>query len=99
MMFDVTQVVLHREFGFGYDRMLKFSNALNEYYAHYYIAIDSRDPSAEELREYLDRELLDVVKDRQEIKRFEERYPWIKPIDYTRPRKPHEKIHPKAKRK
>lgn len=81
LMVDTLQVTLH-DFGWGYDRILRITQAWAEAYNHYHDTMDVKNPEADVLREHLDRELYDILKDKQDLIPFEERYPDIKEITY-----------------
>ena len=84
LMMDTLQIVLHNELGFGYDRIMKITKAWADAYNHYHDTLDVKNVEADVLRVHLDRELADILKDRQELIPFEERYPEIKEIAYKK---------------
>ena len=84
LMMDTLQIVLHNELGFGYDRIMRITKAWADAYNHYHDTLDVKNVEADVLREHLDRELAGIMKDKQEIIRFEDRYPEIKEITYGR---------------
>ena len=84
LMMDTLQIVLHNELGFGYDRIMKLTKAWADAYNHYHDTLDVKNVEADVLREHLDRELAGIMKDKQELIRFEDRYPEIKEITYGR---------------
>lgn len=81
MMLDTLQIALHREFGFGYDRIKKVTDEWSELYNFYHDAL-TRNVEADYLQERLDRELRDILKDKQPLIPFKERYPEVKQITY-----------------
>lgn len=87
LMLDTLQITLHKHFGFGFDRILKASLAWADIYNHYYDVMDLKNPECDVLREHLDEELRDIIKDRQRFADFDERYPEIKKITYDGRRK------------
>jgi hypothetical protein len=81
LMLDTLQVTLHNEFGFGYDRIKRVTDAWSKYYNTYHDALTG-GPEADYYQEKLDRELLDFIKGRQPLIPFRQRYPEIKEIRY-----------------
>ena len=84
LMMDTLQIVLHNELGFGYDRIMRITKAWGNEYNHYHDVFNVKHAEADVLRVHLDRELADILKGRQELIPFEERYPEIKEITYGR---------------
>ena len=82
LMMDTLQIVLHNELGFGYNRIMRITKAWADAYNHYHDTLDVKNVEADVLREHLDRELAGIMKDKQELIRFEDRYPEIKEITY-----------------
>lgn len=81
LMLDAAQIVLHNEFGWGYERIKRFSDALAECYGHYHGALE-KGPEQDVYQEHLDRGVEEVLRGRQKLIPFEERYPEIKKISY-----------------
>ena len=84
LMMDTLQIVLHNELGFGYDRIMRITKAWGCEYNHYHDVFNVKHAEADVLRVHLDRELADILKGRQELIPFEDRYPEIKEITYGR---------------
>ena len=84
LMMDTLQIVLHNELGFGYDRIMRITKAWGSEYNHYHDVFNVKHAEADVLRVHLDRELADILKGRQELIPFEDRYPEIKEITYGR---------------
>ena len=82
LMMDTLQIVLHNELGFGYERIMRITKAWGSEYNHYHDVFNVKHAEADVLRVHLDRELTDILKGRQELIPFEERYPEIKEIAY-----------------
>lgn len=83
LMLDTLQIVLHREFGFGYERIKRVVNAWGPVYDHYYDVMDLKNPECDVIREHLDAELRDIIKDKQPFADFRARYPEVKTINYN----------------
>ena len=84
LMMDTLQIVLHNELGFGYDRIMRITKAWGSEYNHYHDVFNVKHAEADVLRVHLDRELTDILKGRQDLIPFEERYPEIKEITYKK---------------
>ena len=75
------QVTLHQEFGFGYDRIKRLTDAWSQTYNQFHDALDG-GTEADYWQEKLDRLLLDLLRDHQALIPFGERYPEIREITY-----------------
>ena len=82
LMMDTLQIVLHNELGFGYDRIMRITEAWGSEYNHYHDALSIKHVEADVLRVHLDRELADILKGHQDLIPFEARYPEIREITY-----------------
>lgn len=81
LMLDTLQVTLHQEFGFGYDRIKRLTDAWGKTYNQFHDALDG-GTEADYWQEKLDRLLLDLLRDHQALIPFGERYPEIQEITY-----------------
>lgn len=81
LMLDTLQVTLHQEFGFGYDRIKRLTDAWGKTYNQFHDAPDG-GTEADYWQEKLDRLLLDLLRDHQALIPFGERYPEIREITY-----------------
>ena len=81
LMLDTLQVTLHQEFGFGYDRIKRLTDAWGKTYNQFHDALDGWT-EADYWQEKLDRLLLDLLRDHQALIPFRERYPEIREITY-----------------
>lgn len=75
------QVTLHQEFGFGYGRIKRLTDAWSQTYNQFHDALDG-GTEADYWQEKLDRLLLDLLRDHQALIPFGERYPEIREITY-----------------
>lgn len=75
------RVTLHQEFGFGYDRIKRLTDAWSKTYAQFHDDLDG-GTEADCWQEKLDRLLLDLLRDHQALIPFRERYPEIREITY-----------------
>ena len=79
---DLMEVALHRK-GWGYDRingLIDLMRELDEYYSPAWEATMESDV----YQTKLDNELLDIIKDKQELIPFHERYPEVKRLGYNK---------------
>lgn len=82
MMVDTLQVTLH-EHGWGYDRIKALCDLWSDNYKEYSRALmPKRDPEADAAQEHLDRALADILKGKQALIPFYERYPDIQLVHY-----------------
>ena len=81
LMLDTLQVTLHQEFGFGYDRIKRLTDAWSKTYNQFHDALDG-GTEADYWQEKLDRLLMDLLRDHQALIPFGERYPEIREITY-----------------
>ena len=79
-MVDTLQLAIHEEFGWGYDRIERLTKAWGAKYSEFYPCLGTKDQEADYLRECLDRQLKEVIRDHMELIPFKERYPEIKEI-------------------
>ena len=80
--FDMIEICLHRQ-GWGYDRIKRLRDSLNEisnYYADAFINCMEQDVRQEQL----DRELQDILKDREPFTPFAKRYPNVITLGYEK---------------
>ncbi len=82
-MLDTLQITIHREFGWGYDRIKLLSEAWSKTFAQYKGSL-TRGPEQDVAQDHLDRALLEIMRGRQELIPFAERYPYLREIKYDR---------------
>ena len=83
--FDLVEVVLHRDFGWGYDRIKRLLDAVSEADAYYHPAVESYNPEQPIYQERLDNVLREIVGERQEFYPFKQRYALIGEASYEKP--------------
>lgn len=83
-MLDTLQIAIHREFGFGYARIMRLCGTWKAVRQEYKSAMDPRDPECDVAQEHMDRELRGIVKGLQEFYPCEERYPELNKVRYER---------------
>lgn len=82
MMVDTLQVTLH-EHGWGYERIKALCDLWAHNYEKYSGALRPKvDPEADVAQEHLDQALADILKGKQALIPFYERYPDIQPVRY-----------------
>ena len=81
LMLDTLQITMHTEFGWGYERIVRLTEAWGEVFDHYRGSC-AGGVEADVLQEHMDRHLKDIVKDHMELIPFELRYPDIRKITY-----------------
>lgn len=82
MMVDTLQVTLH-EAGWGYDRIKALCERWADNYNEYSAALRPlKDSEADVAQEHLDRALSQIIKGKQELIPFYDRYPDIKKVKY-----------------
>ena len=81
LMLDTLQVTMHREYGWGYDRIKALSEQWAALYNHFHGAID-RGPEQDVFQEHLDRQLVEIMRGKQALIPFAQRYPYLREIKY-----------------
>ena len=83
-MIDTLQMTLHQTEGWGYDRIMRLTEAWVQTQKEHTPALNSNDPAADVMQEHMDRVLAEIIRDKAELIRFPERYPNAKKIKYGR---------------
>lgn len=83
LMLDTLQITMHVEHGWGFDRIKALSEAWAKVYNQLHGAVE-RGPEQDVAQEHLDRALLEIMRGRQELIPFAERYPYLREIKYGR---------------
>ena len=83
LMLDTCQITLHEQFGWGYERIKRFSDAWGDCYNEYFEALMNRMES-DVWQVRLDRALDAILAGHQELIPFKERYPYVKTPGYDR---------------
>lgn len=84
-MIDTLQIALHEELGWGFDRIMRVTEAWEKVREEYSPAVDPRDKMCDVKQEHMDRifnEICAVKKLKPHS--FEERYPHLKKHRYDR---------------
>lgn len=81
---DTLQMALHQTEGWGYDRIMRITQAWLETQREYKPALNCKDPASDVCQEHMDRVLAEIISGKAELIRFPDRYPNAKKIKYGR---------------
>lgn len=81
---DTLQMTMHQQEGWGYDRIMRITQAWLETQREYKPALNCKDPAADVCQEHMDRVLAEIIRDRMTLIPFPDRYPNAKKIKYGR---------------
>lgn len=81
---DTLQIAIHQSEGWGYDRIMRLTEAWAEVRKEYKPALDCRNPEADVRQEHMDRVLAQIINGKAELIPFPDRYPDLKRIKYGR---------------
>lgn len=79
---DTLTITLHAEYGWGYDRLMMLMDDWAASRKKYQEAINPDDVEADVAQEHIDRILTQIIRGKQDLIPFEERYPTLKKIKY-----------------
>lgn len=83
-MIDTLQMTLHQTEGWGYDRIMRLTEAWQQTQREYTPALNCKDPEADVRQEHMDRVLAQIINGKAELIPFPARYPGLKKIRYGR---------------
>ena len=83
-MIDTLQMTLHQTEGWGYDRIMRLTEAWQQTQKEYTPALNSNDPAADVMQEHMDRVMAQIIGDKQDLKPFQERYHELRKVTYGR---------------
>ena len=83
-MIDTLQMTLHQTEGWGYDRIMRLTEAWQQTQKEYTPALNSNDPAADVMQEHMDRVIAQIISGKQELRPFQERYPELRKVTYGR---------------
>ena len=83
-MTDTLQMTLHQTEGWGYERIMRLTEAWQQTQKEYTPALNSNDPAADVRQEHMDRVLAQIINGKAELIPFPDRYPDLKKIEYRR---------------
>lgn len=71
---DTLQIAIHQSEGWGYDRIMRLTEAWAEVRKEYRPALDYKNPAADVCQEHMDRVLKEIIRDKAELIPHAERY-------------------------
>lgn len=83
-MIDTLQMTLHQTEDWGYDRIMRLTEAWQQTRDEYMPVLNSKDPSADVMQEHMDRVMAQIISGRQDLMPFPERYNELKKVTYGR---------------
>ena len=83
-MIDTLQMTLHQTEGWGYDRIMRLTEAWQQTQREYTPALNSNDPAADVMQEHMDRVMAQIIGGKQDLKPFPERYHELRKVTYGR---------------
>lgn len=81
---DTLQMTMHQQEGWGYDRIMRITQAWLKTQREYKPALNCKDPAADVRQEHMDRVLAEILNGKAELIPFPDRYPDLKKIKYGR---------------
>ena len=81
---DTLQMTMHQQEGWGYDRIMRITQAWLETQREYKPALNCKDPAADVCQEHMDRILAEIIRDRMTLIPFPERYHELRKVTYGR---------------
>ena len=79
-MIDTLQMTLHQTEGWGYDRIMRLTEAWEQTQREYTPALNSNDPAADVMQEHMDRVMAQIIGGKQDLKPFPERYQELRKV-------------------
>ena len=81
---DNQQMALHQTEGWGYDRIMRITQAWLETQREYKPALNCKDPEADVRQEHMDRVLAQIINGKAKLIPFPDRYKDLKKVRYGR---------------
>lgn len=81
---DTLQIAIHQSEGWGYDRIMRLTEAWAEVRKEYRPALDYKNPAADVCQEHMDRVMAQIISGRQDLMPFPERYNELRKVTYGR---------------
>lgn len=79
---DTLQMTMHQQEGWGYDRIMRITQAWLETQREYKPALNCKNPAADVCQEHMDRVLKEIIRDKAELIPHAERYKDLKKVTY-----------------
>lgn len=83
-MTDTLQMTLHQTEGWGYDRIMRLTEAWQQTQREYMPALNSNDQAADVMQEHMDRVMAQIINNKQKLRPFQERYHELRKVTYGR---------------
>lgn len=83
-MIDTLQMTLHQTEGWGYERIMRLTEAWQQTQKEYMPALNSSDPAADVMQEHMDRVMAQIIGGKQALRPFPERYHELRKVTYGR---------------
>lgn len=83
-MIDTLQMTLHETEGWGYERIMRLTEAWQQTQREYMPALNSNDPAADVMQEHMDRVLAEIIGGKQKLLSFSKRYHELRKVTYGR---------------
>lgn len=81
-MIDTLQMTLHQTEGWGYERIMRLTEAWQQTQKEYKPALNCKDPAADVCQEHMDRVLAEILNGKAELIPFPDRYKELKKVTY-----------------
>ena len=81
---DTLQIAIHQTEGWGYDRIMRLTEAWAEVRKEYRPALDYKIPAEDVCQEHMDRVLAEIIRDKAKLIPFPDRYKDLKKVRYGR---------------
>ncbi len=81
-MIDTLQMAIHQTEGWGYERIMRLTEAWQQTQKEYTPALNSNDPAADVMQEHMDRVLKEIIRHKAELIPFPDRYKELKKVTY-----------------
>ena len=83
-MTDTLQMTLHLTEGWGYERIMRLTEAWHDVRAEYSAVMNPGNPDADVMQEHMDRVIAQIIGGKQELRPFPERYHELRKVTYGR---------------
>ena len=83
-MIDTLQMAIHQTEGWGYERIMRLTEAWQQTQKEYTPALNYNDPAADVMQEHMDRVMAQIIGGKQELRPFPERYHELRKVTYSR---------------
>ena len=83
-MIDTLQMTLHQTEGWGYERIMRLTEAWQQTQKEYTPALNSNDPAADVMQAHMDRVMAQIIGGKQPLRPFSERCHELRKVTYGR---------------